>query len=346
MTGRRVLEVPPRERGMLHAIGVGLSAGLLVLVLGLAVVTILLPLAVGGRPLTVLTQSMEPGLPPGTLIIVKPEPVGEIRLGDVVTYQIESGEPGVVSHRVVEKTFATDGSTTFRTKGDNNDAVDEQPVREVQIVGVLWYSVPLLGWVNTAVNGEARALIVPIVVVALFGYAAWAFASALLTRRRTRRAHRARLGHGHGHGSALVEARPQEFARASDRGSPLRLRGRGEQPRQHRHHEEHVVGRHLRPHPTGRLLAGDDLADDAQHPLAQMVDPVVVPLGADHVDHRRRDQRLGHDAVEQRLDGGLRMRGQRLELGDVLVEDRDRERHPIGEVAVEAALPDAGATSH
>ncbi|WP_228507639.1 signal peptidase I [Herbiconiux sp. VKM Ac-1786] len=179
-----------REHGVLHAIGVGLSAGLLVLVLGLAVVTILLPLAVGGRPLTVLTQSMEPGLPPGTLIIVKPEPVGEIRLGDVVTYQIESGKPGVVSHRVVEKTFATDGSLTFRTKGDNNDAVDEQPVREVQIVGVLWYSVPLLGWVNTGVNGEARALIVPIAAAGLFGYAAWAFGSSLLARRRGRRGRR------------------------------------------------------------------------------------------------------------------------------------------------------------
>ncbi|MCS5715516.1 signal peptidase I [Herbiconiux sp. CPCC 205716] len=205
MTGRRALEAPPRasavlesappggprhragrERGVLHAVGVGLSAGLLVLVLGLAVVTILLPLVVGGRPLTVLTQSMEPGLPPGTLIIVRPEPVSEIRLGDVLTYQIVSGKPGVVSHRVVEKTFATDGSTTFRTKGDNNDLVDEEPVREVQIVGVLWYSVPLLGWVNTAVNGEARSVIVPIAAAALFTYAAWALVSTVLTRRRSR----------------------------------------------------------------------------------------------------------------------------------------------------------------
>jgi signal peptidase len=177
----------PAEKGLPHYLGVAVSAAFLILVVALAVLTIALPALVGGRPLTVLTQSMEPGLPPGTLIVVHPVPVGEIRVGDVITYQIASGKPGVVSHRVVEKTISTDGSTTFVTQGDNNDVADEQSVQEVQIVGVLSYSIPLLGWVNNAVNGEWRGFIVPVVVGGLFAYAAWMFFSGIRDHRRRRR---------------------------------------------------------------------------------------------------------------------------------------------------------------
>ncbi|GAA2237434.1 signal peptidase I [Herbiconiux moechotypicola] len=179
--------LPAAGASLLHYLAVSLSAAALILVLLLAVATVLVPAAVGGRPLTVLTQSMEPTLPPGTLVIVRPEAAADIRLGDVLTYQLVSGEPAVVSHRVVGKTVSTDGSTTFVTRGDNNDVADEKPVQEVQIVGTVWYSVPLLGWVNTAVNGEARGVIVPVAVALLFGYAGWTVLSTVLERRRRRR---------------------------------------------------------------------------------------------------------------------------------------------------------------
>ncbi|WP_368499423.1 signal peptidase I [Herbiconiux sp. A18JL235] len=195
VTGARHRALPParhRAEGaagraspsLLHYLGVALSAASLVLVLMLAVLTILLPLLVGGRALTVLTSSMEPGFPPGTLVVVRPMPAEEIRLGDVLTYQIESGRPGVVSHRVVEKSTSSRGEIEFVTKGDNNDAADEKPVREVQVVGTLWYSIPLLGWVNQAVNGEARSVIVPVAVTLLFGYAGWMLVSAVVDRRK------------------------------------------------------------------------------------------------------------------------------------------------------------------
>jgi signal peptidase len=133
--------------------------------------------------MTVLTQSMEPGLPPGTLVVIRPTPVDDIRVGDVVTYQIRSGESAVVSHRVTAKTY-TDGELTFVTKGDNNDAVDPEPVREVQIRGTLWYSLPLLGWVNSILNGANRTVVLAIVAGGLFLYAAVSVAGAVRDRRR------------------------------------------------------------------------------------------------------------------------------------------------------------------
>lgn len=176
-----------REQGLLHYLAVSLSACLLALTLALAVAVIGLPAAVGGSAMTVLTQSMEPGLPPGTLIVTRPTPVDEIAIGDVVTYQIRSGDEAVVTHRVISKTY-TDGEVTFFTQGDNNSMPDPEPVREVQVRGTLWYSVPLLGWVNNFLNGANRDIVVALGAGGLFLYGLGMTIAAIRERRKKRSA--------------------------------------------------------------------------------------------------------------------------------------------------------------
>ncbi|WP_342001506.1 signal peptidase I [Microbacterium sp. LWH7-1.2] len=170
-------------QSLLHYLAVSVSASILVLLLGVAVAVVGLPAVIGGSAMTVLTQSMEPGLPPGTLVVIRPTPVDEIRVGDVITYQISSGEAAVVSHRVVSKTYA-DGELTFITKGDNNDTLDPAPVNPVQIRGTLWYSLPLLGWVNNVLNGSNRAIVLAVVAGSLFLYAAVSVGGAVRDRRK------------------------------------------------------------------------------------------------------------------------------------------------------------------
>ena len=89
------------EKTVWHYLGVSLSAALLVLVIALAALVIVIPKVAGAIPMTVLTSSMEPGLPPGTLIIVKPIDPAALAINDVATYQIESGKRGVITHRIV-----------------------------------------------------------------------------------------------------------------------------------------------------------------------------------------------------------------------------------------------------
>jgi signal peptidase I len=182
-----LVETPEKRKGVLRYIGVGLSGGLLLLVAALAVLLIALPAAVGGMPLTVLTSSMEPGLPPGTLIVVKPTPIEEIRVGDVVTFQLRSGEPILVTHRVVERSVSSNGEVALVTKGDNNDLPDD-PIREIQVRGTLWYSFPWLGWVNNALNGEARDWLVPLAAGGLFAYAGYLMISASVASAKKRKA--------------------------------------------------------------------------------------------------------------------------------------------------------------
>ncbi|MCS5513053.1 signal peptidase I [Curtobacterium flaccumfaciens pv. betae] len=193
-------------RAVVHAVVLGLSTGLLLLVAALAVVLIVVPKATGSMPLTVLTQSMEPTLPPGTLLVVRPTPIDDIRVGDVVTYQIVSGQPAVVSHRVVSVSSSSDGERTFVLKGDNNAEADPAPVTAVQIRGVVWYSVPEIGIVNQVVNGS-RSWLIPAVAGVLLTYGAVMMAAGFVSaarRRRagTSRARTSRVGTSHGRRSA------------------------------------------------------------------------------------------------------------------------------------------------
>lgn len=178
-----------KEHGLLYYIGMGLSWGLLAFVALVAALVIVVPAVTGSTPYTILTSSMEPGLPPGTLVVVKPIDPDEIVIGTVVTYQLASGEPTVVTHRVLEIQGETvaGGERQFITKGDANSAADEKPVKEVQLRGAVWYSVPWIGWINNLVNGDMRAVIIPIVAVVLFVYAGWMIASNLLEKRRKKR---------------------------------------------------------------------------------------------------------------------------------------------------------------
>ncbi|MCR2827893.1 signal peptidase I [Microbacterium sp. zg.Y909] len=176
-----------RDRSLPHYLGVALGAALMILTMSVAIAVVALPALVGGTAMTVLTQSMEPGLPPGTLVVIKPTPVDDIRVGDVITYQIRSGDPAVVSHRVVSKTYAG-GEVTFMTKGDNNSAADPDPVQPAQIRGTLWYSLPLLGWVNSALYGTDRTIVLAVVAGGLFLYAAGLVVSAVRDKRRRRAA--------------------------------------------------------------------------------------------------------------------------------------------------------------
>ncbi len=177
-----------KPRGFLSYLGWGLSAGLLAFVLLIGALAIVVPAVTGSTPMTILTGSMTPTYPPGTLIIVKPVDTDTITVGMPITYQLESGKDVVVTHRVVAVTSGSDGSTTFITKGDANAVADEMPVRPVQVRGVVWYSIPYLGWVNTAVNGENRVWIIPVIAGGLFLYAGYAVASSIASAARRRRA--------------------------------------------------------------------------------------------------------------------------------------------------------------
>lgn len=144
---------------------------------------VVVPRLSGATPYTVLTGSMEPGLPPGTLVVVKPTPATDLSAGDVITFQPYSGNPAVVTHRVDGIFYDAQSQMRIYTKGDANNVADDWVLVPEQVRGRVWYSVPQLGRVNSLLSGQSRSMLVTVVGVALAGYAVWMFGSSLRERK-------------------------------------------------------------------------------------------------------------------------------------------------------------------
>lgn len=148
------------------------------------VVAVLVPRIAGATPYSILSGSMTPTYPVGTLVVSRPVDPDQIGVGTVVTYQLESGEPTVITHRVVQQAINDQGEPLFQTRGDANDAPDQKWVRPVQVRGELWYAVPYLGYVNNWLTGHQRQTAVYVVAAGLGGYAAVMFVGAMRDRRK------------------------------------------------------------------------------------------------------------------------------------------------------------------
>lgn len=159
----------------------------ILVVVAILAVAVVIPRIAGATPYTILTGSMRPELPPGTLVVVKPVDVDEIGAGSLITYQLESGKPTVATHRVVSQGINAKGEVQFQTQGDANDAPDQDWVKPVQVKGEKWYSVPYLGHLNNILTGKERQMAVYVVAALLLGYAAFMFTAALRDRSRRRR---------------------------------------------------------------------------------------------------------------------------------------------------------------
>ena len=84
---------------------------------------------------------MEPAIPIGSVIYVKPTEPSELKKGDIIAFQ--SGD-SVVMHRVVTNKVV-EGKIT--TKGDANDSEDLMEVPYSNLIGIVARHVPILGQV-------------------------------------------------------------------------------------------------------------------------------------------------------------------------------------------------------
>ncbi|MHA6792590.1 signal peptidase I [Pseudonocardia bannensis] len=116
----------------------------LVAVVAAALAVAVVPAIAGATPLTVLSGSMEPALPVGSTVVVRPRPADQIAVGDVITFidrDETTGDTRVVTHRVI----GVEPGPAFRTMGDANNAPDPGVVETADVRGVQWYVVPWVG---------------------------------------------------------------------------------------------------------------------------------------------------------------------------------------------------------
>ena len=128
-----------RDAGILlgtifNALGILLLAAVIVSSLPLAI-----PRLLGTRAYGVVSGSMEPNIPVGSLIYVEPAEPLTVQEGEVIAFR--SGE-AVVAHRVMRN--AVD-ERAFITKGDANEAVDFESAPYEQLVGRVRFHIPHVG---------------------------------------------------------------------------------------------------------------------------------------------------------------------------------------------------------
>lgn len=137
----------------------------------LACVPLMFPRLAGYQVYNVISGSMEPAIPIGSLVLVKPEEAASIQEDDVIAFYSKRDTGAIITHRVVENQIA---AGRLVTKGDANEEEDINPVEYDQLLGKVTLSVPWLGMVlqgAASPAGKVAAVCLVIIAVLLHGIA-------------------------------------------------------------------------------------------------------------------------------------------------------------------------------
>lgn len=112
---------------------------------------------VGFTPYTVLSGSMEPTYHVGSVVYVTDVEPSELRVEDCITYKMQSGT--IVTHRIKDVIKESDGTLSFRTKGDANPDPDGI-LPQSAVIGKTVFSVPYLGYLFDFVKRPIGLIVV------------------------------------------------------------------------------------------------------------------------------------------------------------------------------------------
>ena len=118
---------------------------------------------VGWHMDSVLSGSMEPTIPVGSMVISGPVSASDIHVDDIIVYREDNTE---VCHRVIAVEEGT--SLRFTTKGDANRAPDSKPVTPEQVTGRHVATIPLAGYLVHFIKtpiGLFLAILLPLLVL-------------------------------------------------------------------------------------------------------------------------------------------------------------------------------------
>ena len=135
---------------LLNLTGIILVAGVILLVTPLTV-----PKLFGYRIYGILTGSMEPEYPAGSIVYVREAAFEDIRVGDTIPFRMGSGTDLVGTHRVAGIDTETQ---QFITKGDANRSEDVAPVSYSSVIGRVVFGIPLLGKFSSVLHSTAGIL--------------------------------------------------------------------------------------------------------------------------------------------------------------------------------------------
>lgn len=136
----------------------------------------------GYRTFTVISGSMSPEYPVGSLIYVKPVNYYDLKKGDVISY-VANDDKTVVTHRIVDIQVDEKDASVWRfvTQGDANNTPDAKAVHYKNVLGTPIITIPFIGYFVRNVQQPPGIYIALVVGTLLL---AWTFLPGTLEERR------------------------------------------------------------------------------------------------------------------------------------------------------------------
>ena len=170
---------PKRSRFKLLRSKLGTLATAAVAILAVALVGAKI---LGFRTFTVMSGSMEPDYPVGSMIYVQPADYKSLQVGDVISY-VANNDKTVVTHRIVGIEVDEKDPTVlrFRTQGDANSSPDAALVHYKNVLGTPILTIPYLGYIAHNIQQPPGIYITLVAGTLLL---AWTFLPGTLEERR------------------------------------------------------------------------------------------------------------------------------------------------------------------
>ena len=122
---------------------------LIVLILGCLPLTV--PRIFGYQLYTVISGSMEPEIPVGSLVYIKSMEPEDVEEKDVIAFYGGRDTSAIITHRVVENRVIMG---EFITKGDANQTQDMNPVDYDEFIGRVELSIPTVGGIAQSLTSK------------------------------------------------------------------------------------------------------------------------------------------------------------------------------------------------
>ena len=110
------------------------------------------------KPTAIVSNSMHPIFDRGDVVIIEKldrKKSRNLKKYDIIEYKLKNI---IVSHRIIHIEKHNDGSISYITKGDNNNTADNEKVSSNQIIGIVKFRIPKVGypsvWLNDFFNKE------------------------------------------------------------------------------------------------------------------------------------------------------------------------------------------------
>ena len=120
----------------------GTLGTLLLIIIVAACLPLTVPKVLGYQMYTVISGSMEPAIPTGSLVYIKGMEPRDVADGDVIAFYGGHDSNAIITHRVVKNRVVMG---EFITKGDANEKEDMNPIPYSNFLGRVELSMPVVG---------------------------------------------------------------------------------------------------------------------------------------------------------------------------------------------------------